>query len=96
MKKTRVAVIEDKVVQSFQPQAAPQAAVLTPREEEVRSLLALGLLYKEIATRLGNSVYTVNAHVRRIYEKLHVNTRAQAIAKFEGQGSNSNYDVGCN
>jgi DNA-binding NarL/FixJ family response regulator len=72
-----------KVVQSFQQQTALPAVVLTSREQEIWSLLARGLLYKEIATQLGNSVYTVNAHVRRIYEKLHVNTRAQAIAKFE-------------
>lgn len=80
------ASIARKVVQSFQQQVAPQADVLTSREQEVLSLLARGLLYKEIATQLGTSVYTVNAHVRRIYEKLHVNTRAQAIAKFEERG----------
>ena len=41
-----------------------------------------GLLYKEIAGQLGISVYTINAHVRRIYEKLHVHSRSQAVAKF--------------
>jgi len=83
------ASIARKVVQSFQQQVAPQADVLTSREQEVLSLLARGLLYKEIATQLGTSVYTVNAHVRRIYEKLHVNTRAQAIAKFEERGEHN-------
>ena len=80
------ASIARKVVQSFQQQAAPQEKALTPREQEVLSLLARGMLYKEIAAKLDSSVYTVNAHVRRIYEKLHVNTRAQAIAKFEERG----------
>jgi len=84
------APIARKVVQSFrqQQEVAPeetQGEVLTPREEEVLALLARGLLYKEIASQLDNSVYTVNAHVRGIYKKLHVNSRAQAVAKFEGR-----------
>ena len=77
------AQIARKVVQSFQrPATPPQDDILSPREREVLAMLARGLLYKEIADQLGSSVYTINAHVRRIYEKLQVNSRAQAVAKY--------------
>jgi DNA-binding CsgD family transcriptional regulator len=42
----------------------------------------MGNLYKGIAEQLGISVTTVNTYVRRIYEKLHVQSRGQAVAKF--------------
>ena len=45
-------------------------------------LLARGFLYKEIAERLNISVPTVNTYVRRMYEKLQVRSRAQAVAKY--------------
>jgi DNA-binding NarL/FixJ family response regulator len=81
--------IARKVVQSFQ-RAAPQAdesANLSPREKEVLELLARGYLYKEISDKLGISVPTVNTYIRRIYEKLHVRSRAQAVAKYGHFGS---------
>lgn len=77
--------IARKVVQSFQqPQAAPvpETEGLSPREREVLHLLAKGYLYKEIAEGLGLGLPTVNTYVRRIYEKLHVRSRAQAVARF--------------
>ncbi len=55
---------------------------LSKRETEVLELLAQGFLYKEIARELGISYQTVNTHVRRIYEKLHVHSRGQAVALF--------------
>jgi DNA-binding CsgD family transcriptional regulator len=55
---------------------------LSPREREVLELLARGYLYKEIANVLQISVQTVNTYIRRIYEKLHVRSRAQAVAKY--------------
>ncbi len=55
---------------------------LSKRETEVLRLLAQGYLYKEIAADLGISYQTVNTHVRRIYEKLHVHSRSQAVALF--------------
>jgi DNA-binding NarL/FixJ family response regulator len=76
------AQIARKVVQSFQKVEPAQDFALSPRETEILKLLAEGLLYKEIADRFGNSVYTINAHIRRIYEKLHVQSRSQAVAKF--------------
>jgi len=77
--------IARKVVQSFQrhSQAADADTVeLSPREAEVLELLARGYLYKEIAEALTISLPTVNTYIRRIYEKLHVRSRAQAVAKY--------------
>ena len=76
--------IARKVVQSFKQTSPglPQGEELSPREQEVLDLLARGYLYKEIAERLNISVPTVNTYVRRMYEKLHVRSRAQAVAKY--------------
>jgi DNA-binding NarL/FixJ family response regulator len=76
--------IARKVVQSFRQPTAPvsPAEDLSPREREVLDRLARGYLYKEIAEKLNISVPTVNTYVRRIYEKLHVRSRAQAVAKY--------------
>ncbi len=77
--------IARKVVQSFQ-RAAPSSAQptedLSPREKEVLDCLAQGFLYKEIADKLGISYETVHTYIRRIYEKLQVRTRTEAVAKF--------------
>jgi len=56
--------------------------LLSPREREVLDMLARGLLYKEIAEALSISVRTVDSHIRRIYEKLHVRSRGQAVARY--------------
>jgi len=76
--------IARKVVQSFgqRTAATEPGEELSPREQEVLDLLARGYLYKEIADRLNISVPTVNTYVRRMYEKLHVRSRAQAVAKY--------------
>jgi DNA-binding NarL/FixJ family response regulator len=77
--------IARKVVQSFQsrPAAAPAEpeAELSPREQEVLNLLSQGFMYKEISDKLGISFETVRTYIRRIYEKLHVRTRTEAVAK---------------
>jgi DNA-binding NarL/FixJ family response regulator len=80
--------IARKVVQSFGKSSAVASDTenLSPREQEVLDLLARGYLYKEIAERLNISVPTVNTYVRRIYEKLHVRSRAQAVAKYAHLG----------
>lgn len=54
---------------------------LSEREMEVLTLLARGRLCKEIADELDISPNTVNTYNRRIYEKLHVHSRAEAVAK---------------
>jgi DNA-binding NarL/FixJ family response regulator len=76
--------IARKVVQSFQqsPAAAQQTEDLSPREREVLDCLAQGFLYKEISDKLGVSYETVHTYIRRIYEKLQVRTRTEAVAKF--------------
>jgi DNA-binding NarL/FixJ family response regulator len=77
--------IARKVVQSFrrnEMECNGETVELSPREREVLELLARGYLYKEIAERLKISVQTVNTYIRRIYEKLHVRSRAQAVAKY--------------
>jgi DNA-binding NarL/FixJ family response regulator len=80
--------IARKVVQSFQSSARPAAAPaveptedLSPREQEVLDLLSQGFMYKEISDKLGISFETVRTYIRRIYEKLHVRTRTEAVAK---------------
>jgi DNA-binding NarL/FixJ family response regulator len=76
--------IARKVVQSFHRSAhqRSEARELSSREREVLELLARGYLYKEIAELLKISRPTVNTYIRRIYEKLHVHSRSQAVAKF--------------
>lgn len=76
--------IARRVVQAFHREDAtvPESAKLSQREREVLELLARGYLYKEIMDSLGISRGTLNTYVRRIYEKLHVRSRSQAVAKF--------------
>ncbi len=76
--------IARKVVQSFQkaPPSSQPAENLSGREQEVLDCLAKGFLYKEIAEKLGISYETVHTYIRRIYEKLQVRTRTEAVAKF--------------
>ena len=61
---------------------ARQLAHLTQREHEVLALLSKGQLDKEIAERLGISIYIVHEHVRNIFEKLGVHNRTEAVVKF--------------
>lgn len=55
---------------------------LSGREREVLDQLAAGQGYKQTAESLGVSIHTVRSYVRRIYEKLHVHTRPEAVAKY--------------
>jgi DNA-binding NarL/FixJ family response regulator len=76
--------IARKVVQSFQRAggSAQPTENLSPREKEVLDCLSQGFLYKEIADKLSISYETVHTYIRRIYEKLQVRTRTEAVAKF--------------
>ena len=76
--------IARKVTQSFQRAGpSPQPTEnLSEREQEVLDCLSQGFLYKEIAEKLGISYETVHTYIRRIYEKLQVRTRTEAVAKF--------------
>jgi len=74
------------VVQSFRKAAAPapggDLSELSEREQQVLDLLSQGLIYKEIADKLNIGYETVHTYIRRIYEKLQVRTRTEAVAKF--------------
>jgi DNA-binding NarL/FixJ family response regulator len=59
---------------------------LSEREKEILQLMTNGLIKKEIAEKLSLSVHTVDTYLRRIYEKLEVNTRTGAVAKALKEG----------
>lgn len=81
--------IARKLVTIFrEQQAEPEAEHVEPlskRENEVLQQLAKGLLYKEIAEQLSISTGTVRQHIHKIYEKLHVQNRTEAINKAFGK-----------
>ena len=75
--------IARKVINHFQenaPKKNPESD-LTPREHDIVNGLVDGLSYKMIADRYDISIDTVRAHIRNIYKKLHVNSKAEVIAK---------------
>lgn len=63
----------------------PFLDLLSNREKEILQLLAKGLLYKEIAEQLNITTGTVRIHIHKIYEKLHVQNRTEAINKAFGK-----------
>ncbi len=75
--------IARKVIATFQEKTTPDG--LSPREREVLKALSRGLRYKEIASDMAISMETVRSHVRHIYEKLHVQSRVEALNKVYGQ-----------
>jgi DNA-binding NarL/FixJ family response regulator len=79
--------IARKVVSYFQKEkeARDTAAQLSQREKEVLELLAKGFLYKEIGDKLNITTGTVRQHIHKIYEKLHVQNRTEAVNKFFGR-----------
>jgi DNA-binding NarL/FixJ family response regulator len=77
--------IARRVVQSFKrvtPSAKPATETLSPREVDVLDYLVKGFSYKETADAMGISYSTVHTHIERIYHKLHVQSRAQAVARY--------------
>lgn len=80
------AAIARKVVDHFYAaKPAPEIATLTAREQEILTLLANGLHYKEIGDKLGITTGTVRVHLHTIYGKLHVQSRTEAVVKFLGR-----------
>lgn len=76
--------IARRVVRAFAdraapPPAAPAGCILTTREREVLEHLAAGHSYESAAASLGLSTHTVHSHLRSVYKKLHVNSRAEAV-----------------
>jgi len=86
--------IARKVVQSFleSPSTSAQVDNLSSREQEVLDMLAKGYLYKEISDQLHLGLGTIKTYVRRIYEKLHVQSRTEAVIKYLGQESSKQAD----
>ncbi len=76
--------IARRVVESFRQKARgrDESINLTAREEETLILLSKGYSNKEIADRLGLSIETVRSHLKHIYEKMHVRSRAEAVAHY--------------
>ena len=83
--------IARKVISTLQERAVPQSKNtfndfrLSPREYEILDLLAKGLFYKEIASQLSITTGTVRQHIHKIYEKLHVQNRTEALNKLQGR-----------
>lgn len=78
-----------RVVRHFRPNSAVQRGALgvslSDREFHVLELLAQGLLYKEIAARMDITEGTVKQHIHRIYGKMHVSNRTEAVNRFFGR-----------
>jgi ATP/maltotriose-dependent transcriptional regulator MalT len=79
--------IASQVIAYFQSQTVVDDEVekLTAREREVLEFLAKGYSNKEIAAQLSVSVAAIRFHLTHIYQKLHVQSRTQAISKFRPQ-----------
>jgi DNA-binding NarL/FixJ family response regulator len=79
--------IARRVVEAFHrpPLVSRGEDPLTPREQEILALLVQGYRYREIADRLFISIDTVRTHVRHVYEKMHVRSRAEATVKYLGR-----------
>jgi DNA-binding NarL/FixJ family response regulator len=76
--------IARQVVGFFHSRPAPGSNdTLSERERQIIALLATGLLYKEIAEKLDLTFETVRSYVKRIYEKLHVHSRTEAVNKYQ-------------
>jgi DNA-binding NarL/FixJ family response regulator len=78
--------IARKVIASFQKKnSIDETDILTPKEKEVLKALAKGLRYKEIADEMKVSMETIRSHARKIYEKLQVQSRTEALNKVYGR-----------
>jgi DNA-binding NarL/FixJ family response regulator len=84
--------IARKIIEAFRQTRTQvdEGEGLSVREQEVLGLLSQGYLYKEIADKLQITYRTVSTHVEHIYAKLHVHSRAQAVAKHLRQSGASN------
>jgi len=80
--------IASKVVKLLQRSSDPAKTsggvrlLFSARQREMLELLAAGEPYKAIADKMGLSIHTVRGYIRRIYEKLQVHSRSEAVAKY--------------
>lgn len=83
-------IIARQLLQQLQPAASPVVVAgeetLSPREAEVLNLLARGFSYAEIAALLNLSPQTIGTYVKRIYRKLEVNSRSEAVFEASNRG----------
>ena len=78
--------IARRVIASFQHKnSIDETNILTPKEKEILKELSKGLRYKEIADEMKISIETVRSHARKIYEKLQVQSRTEALNKVYGR-----------
>ncbi len=77
-----------KVISHFKDQeaGASEAEKLTPREREVLDLIVLGLSNKVIASRMSLTLEGLRWHLKHIYQKLHVHSRVEIMAKIRARG----------
>lgn len=78
----RIARFFERSGDTEKAQSSQEQVSLSSREREVLELLAAGALYKQVAARLRVSPNTVRSHIRRIYKKLHVNSRQMAVDRY--------------
>ena len=81
MMKSALPFIPDGPVKQL-PRKTSVTNRLAPREVEVLHLLSTGLPYKQIADELELSMGTIRTYVRRLYSKLEVNCRTEAVVKY--------------
>jgi DNA-binding NarL/FixJ family response regulator len=76
--------IAEKLIRNIHPKDTPtlMSQILTLRQNEVLELLLKGLTYKEISNLLVISTATVNDHIKKIYLKMEVNSKAELLAKY--------------
>jgi DNA-binding NarL/FixJ family response regulator len=78
--------IARKVIGEFQASRPEEQYLLTPREKEILECIEAGLAYKEVAEKLSISPHTVHTHIKKIYEKLRVRNRVEAILSARRKG----------
>lgn len=83
-------VIARRLLKHFQktPEISPPEHVLTPREREILTLLARAARVVEISEKLGISHHTVGDHIKNIYRKLNISSRAEAVLRARELGLN--------
>lgn len=81
--------IARKVIQAFHHnQNKPSLSELTERENEVLQLVATGISFQEVADKMSLSKHTIKEHLKKIYTKLHVNNKMEAVNKLNNPGIN--------
>ncbi len=80
--------IAAKIIEEFVPEIPEEnsSSKLSPREKEILDYVSLGFKYSDIADELDISPHTVARHIEKIYSKLEVNSRSEAIMKARRMG----------